>query len=81
MFGSGISKTGSILDAAMKYELIEKSGAWYSYNGEKIGQGRDKTLDYLKDNPEFTSELESKLRDIMFKKDTEEKSEDGNSEA
>lgn len=69
MFGSGISKTGSILDAAMKYELIEKSGAWYSYNGEKIGQGRDKTLDYLRDNPEFAQELEAKLRLLMFKKD------------
>lgn len=69
MFGSGISKTGSILDAAMKYELIEKSGAWYSYNGEKVGQGRDKTLDYLRDNPEFAQELEAKLRLLMFKKD------------
>ncbi len=73
MFGSGISKTGSILDAALKYELIEKSGAWYSYNGEKIGQGRDKTLDYIKDNPEFALTLETKLREIMFNKDEENK--------
>ena len=72
MFGTGISKTGSILDAALKYDLIEKSGAWYSYNGEKIGQGRDKTLDYLKENPEFTNQLEEKLRSIMFKKDSDE---------
>ena len=66
MFGSGISYTGSLLDAALKYELIEKAGAWYSYNGEKIGQGRDKTLEYIKDNPEFSAELDSRLREVMF---------------
>ena len=66
MFGTGISYTGSLLDAALKYNLIEKSGAWYSYNGEKIGQGRDKTLDYIRDNAEFASELDKKLRAIMF---------------
>ncbi len=71
MFGTGISKEGSLLDAAIKYELIEKAGAWYSYNGEKIGQGRDKTLDYIRENKEFALELETKLRDIMFKKDEE----------
>ncbi len=71
MFGTGISKEGSLLDAAIKYELVEKAGAWYSYNGEKIGQGRDKTLDYIRDNKEFAAELETKLRDIMFKKDEE----------
>lgn len=69
LFGSGISREGSLLDAAIKYELIEKAGAWYSYNGEKIGQGRDKTLDYIKTNQELQSELETKLRELMFKKD------------
>lgn len=68
MYGSGISYTGSILDAAIKYNLIEKAGAWYSYNGEKIGQGRDKTLEYLVQNPEFMKELDGKLREIMFPK-------------
>lgn len=68
IFGSGISRVGSILDAALKYELIEKAGAWYSYKGEKIGQGRDKTIEYLNDNNEFTSSLENELRSIMFKK-------------
>ena len=66
LFGSGISKTGSLLDAAVKYDMIEKSGAWYSYNGEKIGQGRDKTLEYIAQNPEFAAELETKLRTVMF---------------
>ena len=69
LFGSGISREGSLLDAAIKYELIEKAGAWYSYNGEKIGQGRDKTLDYIKTNQKFQTELETKLRELMFKKD------------
>ncbi len=71
MFGTGISYTGSILDAALKYNLIEKSGAWYSYNGEKIGQGRDKTLEYLDSNKDFLAELDARLREIMFPKKTE----------
>ena len=66
LFGSGISKTGSLLDAAVKYDMIEKSGAWYSYNGEKIGQGRYKTLEYIAHNPEFAAELETSLRAVMF---------------
>ncbi len=68
MFGTGISKTGSLLDAAVKYDLIEKAGAWYSYKGEKIGQGRDKTLDYIRDNSAFVDELEKTLRELMFSK-------------
>ncbi len=71
MFGSGISKMGSLLDAAVKYDIIEKSGAWYSYNGEKIGQGRDKTLEYLEENSAFTSELDRAVREKMFPKKEE----------
>ena len=68
MFGEGISYTASVLDAALKYEMLEKSGSWYSYNGEKIGQGRDKTLDFLKDNPDVVSDLDKRLRAMMFPK-------------
>ena len=68
MFGTGISYVGSVLDAALKYNLIEKAGAWYSMNGEKIGQGRDKTVEYLESNPELVKELDQKLRAIMFPK-------------
>ncbi len=68
MFGSGISKMGSLLDAAAKYEIIEKAGAWYSYNGEKIGQGRDKTIEYLEKNPSFTAEIDRIVRERMFPK-------------
>ncbi len=66
MFGEGISYIASILDAALKYDMIEKSGSWYSFNGEKIGQGRDKTLDFLKDNPDIAADLDTKLRAKMF---------------
>ena len=71
MFGTGISKMGSLLDAAVKYDIIEKSGAWYSYNGEKIGQGRDKTIEYLEGNSEFTSEIDRIVREKMFPKKEE----------
>ena len=66
MFGTGISKMGSLLDAAIKCNLIEKAGAWYSFKGEKIGQGRDKTLEYLQNTVEFQNELDSEVRKILF---------------
>ena len=62
MFGKGISKEGDILDLAVSFDIINKSGAWYSYNGEKIGQGRENTKIYLADHPDFTSEIESMVR-------------------
>ena len=76
MFGEGISYIASVLDAALKCEMLDKSGSWYSYNGEKIGQGRDKTLDFLKDNPDIVADLDARLREKMFparKKATEQK--------
>lgn len=76
MFGEGISYISSVLDAALKYEMIEKSGSWYSYNGEKIGQGRDKTLDFLKDNPDIVADLDVRLRELMFPKKVKEKKAD-----
>ncbi len=68
LFGEGISYIASILDAALKYEMLEKSGSWYSYNGEKIGQGRERTLDFLKDNPDIAVDLDKRLRAKMFPK-------------
>ena len=68
MFGTGISKLGSLLDAAIKCNLIEKAGAWYSYKGEKIGQGRDKTLEYLQNNVDFQNELDTEAREMLFPK-------------
>ena len=66
LFGTGISKLGSLLDAALKWNIIEKAGAWYSYKGEKIGQGRDKTLEYLETNPEFQAQVDKEVRSILF---------------
>ena len=68
LFGEGISYIASILDAALKYDMLEKSGSWYSYNGEKIGQGRERTLDFLKDNPDIATDLDYRLRAKMFPK-------------
>ena len=62
MYGEGISKNGEILDLATKDGLVEKAGAWYSYNGERIGQGRENAKIYLKDNPEVALEIEESIR-------------------
>ncbi|MBQ9871548.1 MAG: recombinase RecA [Eubacterium sp.] len=65
MFGKGISKAGDILDLAAKHDVIVKSGAWYSYLGEKIGQGRENAKQYLTDNPDVMKEVEDKVRVIV----------------
>ena len=62
MYGEGISKNGEILDIAAKQGLVEKSGAWYSYDGERIGQGRENAKIYLKDNPHIASKIEDSIR-------------------
>ncbi|MCM1117830.1 MAG: recombinase RecA [bacterium] len=62
MFGEGISVVGDILDLAVSVDIVNKSGAWYAYNGDKIGQGRENAKQYLKDNPAVCQELESKVR-------------------
>lgn len=63
MFGQGISKTGDILDLASNLNIVVKSGAWYAYNGNKIGQGRENAKIYLKDNPDISREIEGKVRE------------------
>jgi recombination protein RecA len=62
-FGEGIDKAGEIVDLATELELLNKSGSWYSYNGDKLGQGRAAIVQMLKDNPEFSNELEVKIRE------------------
>ena len=62
MYGEGISKTGEILDLAANIGLVEKSGAWYSYNGDRIGQGRENAKNFLKDNPETALKIEQEIR-------------------
>ena len=72
MYGEGISKEGEILDLGVKAGLVQKSGAWFSYNGERIGQGRENTKKYLRENPAVAEELEAKIRatsaDVLLKK-------------
>ncbi len=65
IYGKGISHTGELVDTAVELDIIQKSGAWYSYNGEKIGQGREKTKEYLEQNPDVASEIETKIRENM----------------
>jgi recombination protein RecA len=66
IFGKGISAIASLLDAAVKYNIIEKKGAWFSSGEEKIGQGRENAKTYLEENPDFAADVEQKLRKIMF---------------
>lgn len=65
MFGEGISKAGEIIDMAVEYGIVKKSGAWFSYNGTKLGQGRDAVKKVIKDNPELAAELEEKIKTTL----------------
>jgi recombination protein RecA len=68
MYGSGISRAGEIIDLGSLHNIIEKSGSWYSYNGERIGQGKDNTRAYLQQNPQIAAEIEAKLRERLMPK-------------
>jgi len=65
IYGRGISRTGDILDQAVNHDLIDKSGAWYSFDGERIGQGRNNVIRFLEDNPEMTATLEGQVREKL----------------
>tara|TARA_B100001113_G_scaffold53759_1_gene39699 strand:- start:333 stop:1325 length:993 start_codon:yes stop_codon:yes gene_type:complete len=65
MYGEGISKVGEIIDHAVEAEIINKSGSWFSYEGTKLGQGRDSVKNLLKDNPELMETLETKLKEVL----------------
>ncbi len=65
LFGEGISRHGEIIDMGVNAHILEKSGAWYAYNGEKIGQGRDNAREFLRENPELSIEIENKVRDSL----------------
>jgi len=69
MYNEGISTTGDVLDLAAAADIVEKAGAWYSYKGEKIGQGREATKKYLKENPKITAELSKKVREAEAAKE------------
>jgi recombination protein RecA len=63
MYGEGISKLGELVDTGVKLGIIDKAGAWFSYNGDKVGQGRENSKIFLKDNPNVATEIEAKIRD------------------
>ena len=65
MYGQGISKSGEILDIGVEFEIIKKAGSWFSYNGEKLGQGRDSVKTLIEDNPELAEELENKIKAVI----------------
>ena len=74
IYGQGISKDGEVLDLSVELELVEKSGAWYSYKGEKIGQGRENSKLYIKTHPEIMEELINGIKSkIMGEEVVEEK--------
>ena len=63
MYGEGVSKTGELIDLGEKAGVVEKSGSWFSYDGQRIGQGRENAKKYLKDNPEVAATIEKKVRE------------------
>jgi recombination protein RecA len=66
MYGEGISKVGSIVDIGAEQDIIQKSGAWFSYNSERLGQGRENAKQYLKDNPEVSNKIEKQIREALL---------------
>ena len=72
MYGEGISKQGELIDLGVKHKIVEKAGAWYSYNGNKVGQGKSNSTKFLKENPEIADEIEGKLREMLLLKATVE---------
>lgn len=66
MYGEGISKVGSIIDIGAEQDIIQKSGAWFSYNSERLGQGRENAKQYLKDNPEVSDKIEKQIREALL---------------
>ena len=71
IYGKGISREGEILDMAVEYDIINKSGAWFSYNDEKIGQGRENVKAYILSNPDFAADVEEKIKEQLTKNDAE----------
>ena len=70
MYGQGISKEGELIDLGVKHNVVDKSGAWYAYGGDKIGQGKANCIKFLKENTEMANEIEQKLRDMLLLKAT-----------
>ena len=65
MYGEGISRQGEIIDLGVECDIVEKSGAWYSYKGDRVGQGKDNAREFLKENPEIAKEIEARIREKL----------------
>jgi len=65
LYGQGISREGEIIDLGVQHKIVDKAGAWYSYNGDRIGQGKDNVREFLRQNPELAVEIENKVREIV----------------
>ncbi|HWD17026.1 MAG TPA: recombinase RecA, partial [Casimicrobiaceae bacterium] len=65
LYGEGISREGEIIELGVNHRIVEKSGAWYSYNGDRIGQGKDNAREFLREHPEIAQEIEGKIRDAV----------------
>ena len=68
LYGEGISREGELIDLGVKHDIVDKAGAWYSYNGDRIGQGKDNVRTFLKDNPEMAADIDKQLRDKLLAK-------------
>lgn len=71
IYGKGISRDGEVLDLAVEHNIVDKSGAWYAYKGEKIGQGRENAKVYISSHPEIMAEIEENLKAAMFSNEEE----------
>ncbi|MFM8343115.1 MAG: recombinase RecA, partial [Betaproteobacteria bacterium] len=65
LYGEGISREGEIIDMGVLAQVVDKSGAWYAYKGEKIGQGKDNAREFLRENPDVAVEIENRIREFM----------------
>jgi len=68
LYGKGISKEGELIDLGVKHKMVDKAGAWYSYNGDKIGQGKANSMKFLQDTPKIADELEGRIRELLLSK-------------
>src|SRR5690554_6825759 len=75
LYGEGVSREGELIDLGVSENIVEKSGAWYSYDGNRIGQGKDNVRMYLKDNPEMAKEIETRIREVMLPKNSKARAE------
>ena len=80
MYGQGISKSGDVLDCAVAEKIIEKAGSWYSFDGNRIGQGRENVKAYLEENPDILENVESLLLETLKKNKSDDKANDVNAD-